>query len=139
MNTRVDEATNRQMQGYNCSQAVACTYSDLFNLDEQIVKNITQGFGMGLGGSLEGNCGAISGGTVILGLYYAQREQDALVAKKKTMLATKMLVEKFQTRNQEITCKKLKGIDTGKMLRSCKDCVRDVAEFVEDILGEEAK
>ena len=34
MNSRVNEAANRKRNGYNCAQAVACTYCDLAEIDE---------------------------------------------------------------------------------------------------------
>ena len=43
-------------------------------------------------------------------------------------------MEHFKERNSTVTCKELKGIDTGKVLRSCPDCVRDAAEFVEQLI-----
>lgn len=134
--SRIDEATKRQMSGYNCSQAVACTYCDYAGMDEQTVKNMTKGFGVGLGTTMEGNCGAISGATIILSLVNAKNEEDEMTATRKTMQDTKKLVKRFMDRNQEVTCKKLKGIETGKVLRSCQDCVRDAAEFLEEIIEE---
>ena len=44
----------------------------------------------------------------------------------------------FEERNKSVTCKDLKGVETGVVLRSCPDCVRDAAEFLADILAEEA-
>lgn len=42
MESRVKEAKKRKMCGYNCVQAVACTYCDLAWLDEETTKNIPQ-------------------------------------------------------------------------------------------------
>lgn len=39
MNTRVKEAEERKKNGYNCAQAVACSYSDLAGIDEETAKN----------------------------------------------------------------------------------------------------
>lgn len=132
--SRIDEATKRQMSGYNCSQAVACTYCDYAGVDEKTMKNITQGFGVGLGATMEGNCGAISGAAIVIGLINSKNE-DELESRKKTMKETKELVECFKERNREVTCKKLKGVEGGTVLRSCKDCVRDAAEFLEEIIN----
>ena len=38
MNTRVKEAEERKKNGYNCAQAVACSYSDLAGIDEETAK-----------------------------------------------------------------------------------------------------
>ena len=55
------------MCGYNCAQAVACTYCEQAGLDEETVKNLTQGFAVGMGGSMEATCGAIIGAVNVLG------------------------------------------------------------------------
>ena len=36
MESRVQQAAQRHSRGYNCAQAVACTYCDLFGVDEQM-------------------------------------------------------------------------------------------------------
>ena len=68
MKSRVDEAANRKRNGYNCAQAVACTYCDLAEIDEDTMKNLMQGFAAGMGGSMEGTCGALVGATSVLGM-----------------------------------------------------------------------
>ena len=52
MESKVKEAVQRKMCGYNCAQAVACTYCEQAGLDEETVKNLTQGFAVGMGGSM---------------------------------------------------------------------------------------
>lgn len=49
MESRVEQAAERKMCGYNCAQAVACTYCDLAGIDEETVRNLTQGFAAGIG------------------------------------------------------------------------------------------
>ena len=67
MESRVEQAAERKMCGYNCAQAVACTYCDLAGIDEETVRNLTQGFAAGIGGSMEATCGAVIGAVNILG------------------------------------------------------------------------
>lgn len=122
MEMRAEEAVKRKQCGYNCAQAVACTYCDYAGVDEDTMRNITQAFGVGMG-TLEGNCGAITGAGVVLGM--ANREQ------RKTVQDIRAVMTDFKERNGSVTCKVLKGIETGVMLRECNDCVRDAAEFLE--------
>ena len=61
MESRVEQAAERKMCGYNCAQAVMCTYCDLAGFDEETAKNLTQGFAVGMGGSMEATCGALIG------------------------------------------------------------------------------
>ena len=80
MESKVKEAVQRKMCGYNCAQAVACTYCEQAGLDEETVKNLTQGFAVGMGGSMEATCGAIIGAVNILGLI--NRRQNNAERKK---------------------------------------------------------
>jgi len=125
MKKRIEEAVERKHKGFNCAQAVACTYCDYANIDEETMRNITQAFGVGLG-TLEGNCGAISGAAVVIGL--ANKNQ------RETFADTRKIMTNFKERNKSVTCKELKGLETGCVLRECDDCVRDAAEFLENIL-----
>ena len=46
MESRVKETIVRHDKGYNCAQAVACTYCDLFGYKEEDVFRMTEGFGL---------------------------------------------------------------------------------------------
>ncbi len=126
MDTRVEEAVNKKKCGYNCAQAVACTYCDLAGVDEDTMKNITQAFAVGMG-TMEGNCGAVTGAGVVLGMF--NKDQ------KKTIADIRTVMTQFMERNGSVICKELKGLNTGRMLRGCNDCVKDAAEFLEKIVG----
>lgn len=126
MKSRIEEAVNKKKCGYNCAQAIACTYCDIAGMDEDTMKNISQAFGGGLG-TLEGSCGAIAGAGIVLGL----TNKEAA----KTAQATRKIMTEFKNRNGSVTCKELKGVGTGKVLRECNDCVRDAAEFLENKLA----
>ena len=109
MESKVKEAAQRKMCGYNCAQAVACTYCEQAGLDEETAKNLTQGFAVGMGGSMEATCGAIIGAVNVLG-------------------------SRFKEQNGTVICKELKGIADGVVKRECIDCVKDAALFLEDEL-----
>jgi hypothetical protein len=66
------------------------------------------------------------GAGVVLGL----AKKDRVAAAK----AMRQLMNKFAERNGATQCKVLKGIETGKILRECPDCVADAAEFLEEEL-----
>ncbi|MDD5936947.1 MAG: C-GCAxxG-C-C family protein [Clostridiales bacterium] len=127
MESRIEEAVKKKHCGFNCAQAIACTYCDYAGIDEDTMKLATQAFGGGMG-TMEGNCGAISGAGVVLGM--ANKDQ------RKTVGDIRSIMMEFKKRNQSVTCKELKGIETGQMLRSCDDCIRDAAEFLERVLEE---
>lgn len=130
MESRIEEAVNKKKKGYNCAQAVACTYCDYAGIDEETMFNICQAFGTGMG-TLEGTCGAIVGAGIVLGIMNKQR--------LKTNQDIRKIMQEFKAQNSTIICKELKGIGTGKVLRECNDCVRDAARFLENIIEEKEK
>ena len=40
MESRIEETEKRHNKGYNCAQAVACTYCDLVGVDEEKVQTV---------------------------------------------------------------------------------------------------
>lgn len=134
METRKEEAARKKRSGLNCAQAVACTYCDYAGIDEETMANITQAFGAGMA-TMEGTCGAISGACAVIGMVNS-KNGSSQNSKAKTMKDTREIVSAFLSQNKSITCKDLKGIETGVVLRSCEDCVRDAAELLEKTLAE---
>ena len=126
MESRKFEAAEKKRSGrYNCAQAITCTYCDMAGVDENTALNIGNAFAAGMG-NMEGTCGALVGAGIILGLIKKDR---AISAREMRRIMTK-----FQQRNGATQCKMLKGIDSGKVLRECPDCVADAAEFLEEAL-----
>lgn len=123
MKSRVDEAANRKRNGYNCAQAVACTYCDLAEIDEDTAKNLMQGFAVGMGGSMEGTCGALVGATSVLGMINKNPQ--------KTVKDTRKMMQDFMEQNGTVICKELKGVNDGIVKRECIDCVKDAACLLE--------
>ena len=67
MESRIEKAVQNKNNGYNCAQAVACSYCDIVGMDEETMYKVTEALGAGMGG-MEGTCGAISGACIVLGL-----------------------------------------------------------------------
>lgn len=130
MQSRIEKAAEKKQSGLNCAQAVACTYCDLVGMDEQTISAITKPFGAGIGATLEGTCGAITGACTIIGLLNKGESRN------KSMPDSRQLMKNFKERNGTVTCRELKGIGTGIVRRECVDCVRDAAEFLENILSD---
>ncbi len=127
---RAERAVENKKSGMNCAQAVACAFADRVELDEATILAMTQTFGGGIGGTMDGTCGALTGATMILGLM----GKDS--TKPENMKKARELMQRFKAQNSSVTCKDLKGIETGVMLRSCNDCVSDAAKFLAELLGE---
>lgn len=127
MNSRAEEAVNKKKSGYNCAQAVLCTYCDLAGIDEETAKQMTQAFAGGMC-TMEASCGAMTGAAIALGLINKQPG--------KTMMDIRAMMTAFKEQNKSVICKELKGIETGTVLRECNDCVRDAALLLERQIGE---
>ena len=127
-NSKYETAVEKKHCGYNCAQAVACSFCEEAHMDEDTLFSLTQGFGAGLG-TMDGTCGAISGAAVVAGLINQNRME--------TSRDVRFVMNQFKQQNGSVICKDLKGVETGKMLRSCDDCVRDAVKFLENVLNEE--
>lgn len=123
----------RHMQGYNCAQAVACTYCDLVGMDEATMFRVTEGLGLGMGG-MQGTCGALSGACVLAGMKNSGGDLANPTTKGQTYQLSREIVARFQQKAGATVCKDLKGVETGVMLHSCGDCITDAAAIVEDVL-----
>lgn len=133
--TKKELANELHNQKYNCAQAVACAFADDFDADPQLVFKLCEGFGLGMG-CMNGTCGAISGAIAILGLKNSDGNLSTPSTKLSTYQLSKEMHERFRTKNQGTICHDLKGIDTGKPLRSCAGCIEDAVEILEEILKE---
>ncbi|MGI6069167.1 MAG: C-GCAxxG-C-C family protein [Blautia sp.] len=134
MESRVKTAEEKHKKGYNCAQAIACTYCDLLGMDEETAFRATEGFGAGMG-AMEGTCGAVSGATFLAGLKRSTGNLTKPDSKGKTYHLSKEITRGFQAQNGTLVCKELKGIGPGKeVLRSCDGCIADAAVLVEKIL-----
>lgn len=133
MKSRVEETITRHKKGYNCAQAVACTYCDIVGVDEETMFKITEGLGLGMG-CMEGTCGAVSGACVLAGMKRSSGKLEQPDSKAESYKLSKEIVRQFEEQNQSVVCKTLKGIETGKVLRSCPDCIKDAAGILEQVL-----
>lgn len=133
MKTRVEETIGRHDKGYNCAQAVACTYCDLVGVDEETMFKMTEALGLGMGG-MEGTCGAITGACVLAGMKNSTGNLEKPNSKGASYKLSRQIVEEFKNQNGATQCRELKGVDTGKVLRACPDCIRDAARIAENVL-----
>ncbi|MBE5946494.1 MAG: C_GCAxxG_C_C family protein [Lachnospiraceae bacterium] len=136
MNTRVEETIARHDKGYNCAQAVACTYCDMVGVDEETMFRMTEALGLGMGG-MEGTCGALSGACVLAGMKQSTGNLDSPNSKAKSYMLSREILARFEEQNKSVVCKTLKGVETGKVLRSCSDCIKDAAKIAEQVLFSE--
>lgn len=133
METRVEETIKKHDKGYNCAQAVACTYCDLVGVDEETMFKMTEGLGFGMG-CMEGTCGAVSGACVVAGMKSSTGNLKKPDSKQASYKLSKEILKKFEEMNTTVTCKDLKGAETGTVIRKCPDCIKDAARILEETL-----
>ena len=133
METRVEKTIERHNKGYNCAQAVACTYCDLVGMDEETMFKATEALGLGMGG-MEGTCGAVTAACVIAGAKNSTVEMGGPGSKGATYKISKEIVRRFKEESGSVICKELKGVETGTPAKACPDCVKDAARILEEVV-----
>lgn len=132
MSEKGQKALDNHHNGYNCAQSVACAFAQELGMDEREVFRIMEGFGFGMG--CMNTCGAVSGMTAIAGLKESGGEPGSPASKKASYRASKKMMKAFEEKNGSVICRELKGVESGKLLRSCDGCVEDAAEIAEKYL-----
>ena len=111
----------------NCCQAVVRAFADTIPLDETTLMSLSAGFGAGMG-TMEGTCGALVGAIIVAGLRTGGNGTVALSRK---------ILPRFKELCVGATiCRDLKGIETGKVLCSCENCVRNAVCAAEEVFAE---
>ena len=125
---RADQAAKLKATGVcNCTQSVLKVFEDKIPMEEQDIMKLTAGFAAGMG-CLESTCGALIGAVMVSGM---------LTDGQGTMLYAKELVNRFQAKRGATICKDLKGLESGKPLCECPDCVRNAVMALGEILEEQ--
>lgn len=119
---RAEKAAALKASGQcNCCQAVLNVYKDRINADESLLNTLGAGFAAGMG-CMESTCGALIGSVMVAGF---------LTEGKGTVGVAKTVLEDFKKKSGALICRDLKGIDTGKVLCPCPDCVKHAVEALE--------
>ena len=133
MSSYKEKALENHKKGMNCAQAVACAFAETLGVDENVLFAMAEGFGAGMGG-MQCTCGAVSGAILLAGIKNSSADVSSPTTKGATYKLSKEIVEAFQQKNSSVICKELKGIESGKVLRSCDGCIEDAVEIAERIL-----
>lgn len=134
MKSRVLEAANRHKNGYNCSQSVICTYTDLLGIDEKTAFRVSEGFGLGIAKEYR-TCGSVCAMILAAGLKNSDANMAKPASKLETFAIGHHMIDKFEEMNTTSICKLLRGTDgITDRLRSCRGCVMDCAQIIEEVL-----
>lgn len=128
---RVQLAQTLHNKGYNCAQAVACAFADRVEVDENTLFRMTEAFGLGMG-DMQSICGAVSGANLLAGL--VNSKGPGAMSKGATYKLARTMNEAFRNKNGSTVCKDLKGVESGRVLRSCPGCIEDMVRIAEQTL-----
>lgn len=109
----------------NCCQAVAVALAEEAGLSPEDLMKLASGFCVGMG-TMKTTCGALIGANMVAGMKLQGNG---------TVKYSKLLAEEFEKECGALTCKDLKGIDTGVVLCPCDECVRNAVRVYERVLG----
>ncbi len=122
---RAKKAVEYNQGRNNCCQSVLLAYEDRLNMTEEELCALGAAFGAGMG-CMEATCGALCGAQMALGmLKYDGRPVGA---------EARTILKEFTERAGASICKELKGIETGRVLCSCDNCVKHAVEILEEHL-----
>lgn len=120
MGSKLQEASSFHRSGYNCSQAVLCAFCDEIGKTVKEAARIAAPYASGM----KVKCGAVLAAELVLEAKSGGEEEK------------KRLIEDFEKRfvgkNQSVVCRELRS----QRLRSCRGCVEDSAEILEEMLKE---
>jgi len=147
--TKGDEAKKLFLEGYNCSQAVFCTFCGDLNFPQETAKAISACFGGGLGKQRE-VCGAVSAMCMALSLKYAPKNPQDHAQKTAFYARIQDVCNRFRKENGSIVCRELLGLtETAPnpapeprtkeyyQRRPCPDKVKSAADILEQYLKEQ--
>ena len=132
--TRPEYATTLKPKRHNCCQSVLMTFADQLEADPHVLFAISAPMGGGTGGTMEGMCGALQAACMLVGLKHSDGAMEQTATAPQVMRLTREMIEAFRERTGALICKDLKGIETGKVLCPCPDCIRIAAELVQEKL-----
>lgn len=133
----IQRAHELRQKKYNCAQTVACTFSEEVGLEEELLFQIMEGFGGGMGNH-EATCGALSGAVAIISMLTSTGRIEANT-KALTYERASVLVEGFKAKAHSLVCREILGEDDGVVLLGCEACIDEavflVGEFIRELKG----
>lgn len=106
---RVARGVELFKQGYNCSQSVALTFADWYDVPYNLMAKMSAPYGGGIGRMRE-TCGSALGMFMLAGLETSCPEANQEV-KKQTYAAVQQLAADFKAQTGSIICKELLGLN----------------------------
>lgn len=137
MESRVSDCAARHARGFNCAQAIACTYADLVGRRRE--DHVRRHRGRALAWAACRAPAAHSPRRVICGLANSCADLEAPTSKAATYKVSRELVRRFAEVSGATRCADLKGVETGQVLCSCPQCIENAARILEDVVFADAE
>lgn len=95
-----------EQEKHSCSQCVVAALQEIFQIKDDNLFRASYALAGGIGGSTNGSCGALSGGTMMISYFYgrSRSEFDQLIFKKKSEMLAKKLQDRFQKEYGSCIC-----------------------------------
>lgn len=135
-------SVSRFLSGFNCSQAILCTYGTEYGIHFDTAVKIS----CGCAGVPE--CGAVSAANMVLGLHFASEDPNDRGKKEYAYKKAAEFNERFKGRFGTTLCDKLldsmhlsgesQVVNSGSIslnLEYCSKIVKTAAEFLEEMLA----
>lgn len=108
---RVELALRRFLGGFHCSQSVLEAYAADFGLDPELARRIA--VGLAGGSTVGGECGAVAGAYLVLGLRHGRTTPAYGDVERETELwdRVRSFVAEFERRHGALNCRELLGVD----------------------------
>lgn len=145
---RREIAEENFLKGYNCTQAVVLAFSDLIDIDEDILMKISCSFGGGMG-RLREVCGSVSAMSIVAGYLYGYSGPERGQVKADQYARIQELAKAFEEKNGSIVCREILGLTQKHQSpvpeertaeyykkRPCKKLCGDAAEILESFIKE---
>ena len=126
---RVEKSMEYHKKGYNCAQAVICSFADKLGISEKDAFKVSEALGFGVSDSF-GTCGAVTGMALVMGMVNSTGNLEKPDSKADTYRKVRELNAKFRAKNGSTICREIKGMDSGKILRSCDGCIEDAVRLL---------
>ncbi len=109
--SRQEKAEELFCRGYNCAQAAALAFADLFPFSEEILLRMISSFGGGMA-RLREVCGAVSAVFLTAGLLYGYSDPEDDEGKAAHYARIQELAARFEEVYGTIICRELLGLNT---------------------------
>lgn len=140
------------LEGYNCAQAVALSFSDEIGMDKDTIAMLTSGYGGGMGRMRE-VCGSVSGAVFVLSALRGYSNPKDTNGKKELYADIQVIGSRFKDKNGSVVCKELLGLSNKGFdnpapserteqyyrKRPCAELVESSADILEQYLKENNK